>query len=213
MTMATPLARLAKALVINTDTNERIPVMYNPEEYRLEQGNDFAEVGIPGLNAPPVQYVRGKARVLTMDLFFDSYEQRTDVRAHTGRIVALLQTLPRTHAPPILLFTMGQFAFRCVLVDAGQRFTMFLRDGTPVRSVLAVRFHEYVDVVVETQHGLFIGPPTLHTVTAGQTVSAIAAQLLGDPTRWREIADANQIDNPFSLKPGTSIVAKAGGSA
>ena len=26
--------------------------MYNPEELKLEQGNNFAEVGIPGLNAP-----------------------------------------------------------------------------------------------------------------------------------------------------------------
>jgi hypothetical protein len=184
--------------------------MYNPEEYRLEQGNDFAAVGIPGLDAPPLQYVRGKARVLTMDLFFDSYEQGRDVRDHTGRIVGLLRTTPRTHAPPILLFTMGHFAFRCVLVDASQRFTMFMRDGTPVRSVLSARFQEYVDVVVETERGLFVGPPTLATVTAGQTVSHIAAQLLGDPARWREIAEASGIDNPFKLPPGMTVVAPAG---
>ena len=48
------LANLAKALIINTDTNERIQVMYNPEEFKLDQGNNFAEVGIPGLNAPPI---------------------------------------------------------------------------------------------------------------------------------------------------------------
>jgi nucleoid-associated protein YgaU len=78
--------------------------------------------------------------------------------------------------------------------------------------VLAVRFHEYVDVEVETQHGLFVGPPTLHTITSGQTVSDIAAQLLGDPARWREIAAANGIDDPFHLVPGASIVAKAGGT-
>lgn len=205
------LPRLAKALIINTLTSERIPVMYNPEEYRLEQGNDFAEVAIPGLNAPPVQYVRGKGRTLTMELFFDSYEAAADVRAHTGRIVRLLETTPRTKAPPVLLFTMGQFAFRCVLADAGQRFTMFLRDGTPVRSVLTARFQEYVDVVVETERGLFVGPPTLHTVVAGQTASHVAAQLLGDPTRWREIAEANGIDDPFRLAPGASVVAPAAG--
>lgn len=203
--------RLAKALIINTHTNDQIPVMYNPEEYRLEQGNDFAEVGIPGLNAPPVQYVRGKARVLTMDLFFDTYERGEDVRAHTGRIVALLETMPRTHAPPILKFTMGQFTFDCVLVDASQRFTMFLRDGTPVRSVMSARFQEYIDVVVETERGFFAAPPTLHLVTAGQTVSHIAAQVLEDPARWREIAEANGIDNPFKLIPGATIVVPAGG--
>ena len=44
-----PLDQLAKALIVNTQTNERIPVMYNPEEYRLDQGNSFAEVGIDDL--------------------------------------------------------------------------------------------------------------------------------------------------------------------
>ena len=81
---------LAKALIVNTVTGETFPVMYNPEELHLEQGNTFAEVGVPGLNAPPVQYVRGKARAVTMDLFFDTYEQGEDVRTRTAPIVGLL---------------------------------------------------------------------------------------------------------------------------
>src|SRR5262245_54480094 len=110
------LSRLAKATILNTLTAERIPVMYNPEEYRLEQGNNFAEVGIPGLDSPPLQYVRGKSRILTMDLFFDTYEVKEDVRRHSGRLVALLNKLPQTQAPPVLLFSMGSFLFECVLV-------------------------------------------------------------------------------------------------
>src|SRR5262245_13320388 len=156
------LTRLAKALIVNTETNQRTPVMYNPEELKLDQGNNFAEVGIPGLNAPPVQYVRGKARTLSMDLFFDTYEMGEDVRRHTGPIVRLLRKLPRTLAPPVLLFVMGQFTFQCVLVEAGQRFTMFFRDGTPVRSTMSVRFQEFVRVEVEVERGFFVGPPTLH---------------------------------------------------
>src|SRR3712207_6450399 len=110
-------------MIINTVTNEQIQVMYNPEEFRLDQGNTFAEVGIPGLDAPPVQYVRGKARTLAMDLFFDTYEHDPpeDVRRYTGQIVHLLDKLPQTKAPPVLLFSMGQFHFQCVLVDVGQR--------------------------------------------------------------------------------------------
>ena len=76
-------SELAKAVIINTVTGASFPVMYNPEELQVEQGNNFAEVGIPGLNAPPLQYVRGKARVLTMELFFDTYETGQDVRDFT----------------------------------------------------------------------------------------------------------------------------------
>jgi nucleoid-associated protein YgaU len=207
----TDLPRLAKATILNTHNGERIPVMYNPEEYKLDQGNDFAEVAIPGLNAPPLQYVRGRARSLTMDLFFDTYEVAEDVRRHTGRIVHLLEKLPQTHAPPILLFTMGQFAFQCVLVDASQRFVMFLRDGTPVRSIMSARFQEYVPVEIEVESGLFIGPPTLHNIVGGETLSHIAGRLLGDASRWREIADANGVDDPLRLIPGAALVMPRGG--
>src|SRR5262245_21956765 len=93
---------LAKALIVNTTTGTSFPVMYNPEQLKLEQGNSFAEIGIPGLNVPPAQYVRGKARAVTMDLFFDTYETGEDVRAHTAPIVALLDKSPQTQAPPVL---------------------------------------------------------------------------------------------------------------
>lgn len=209
-----PLLELAvaKATILNTVTNERIPVMYNPEEFKLDQGNNFAEVGIPGLDAPPIQYVRGKARTLTMDLFFDTYEVGEDVRIHTGRVVRLLDKLPQTQAPPVLLFSMGQFHFECVLVDAGQRFTMFVRDGTPVRSVLSVRFQEFVRAESEVEQGLFVRPPLLHNMTQGQTLSSLAAIYLGDPGRWREIARANDIDDPFHIPAGRPLVIPGGDS-
>lgn len=218
---------LAKALIVNTTTGTRFPVMYNPEELKLEQGNTFAEIGIPGLNAPPVQYVRGKARAVTMELFFDTYETGVDVRTHTAPIVGLLDKSPQTQAPPVLLFSMGRFQFQCVLVEAGQSFTMFLRDGTPVRSTVSVRLQEYVRVTMRTERGLFLGSPTLssavnaaaevagsllsgtpsiHVTLRGETLSGLAAFYVGDAARWRDIARANDIDDPFDLPPGTSLV-------
>ena len=218
---------LAKALIINTDTRESFPVMYNPEELKLEQGNTFAEVGIPGLNSPPIQYVRGKARTLSMELFFDTYETGQDVRLFTAPVTGLLEKLPQTQAPPILLFSMGRLQFQCVLTDAGQRFTMFLRDGTPVRSTLSVRLQEYVRVDVQTVRGLFFGSPTVsaaantaigvvvgvvtgsatvHNVIAGDTLSGLAAAYLGDPALWRDIARANNVVDPFDLPVGRSLV-------
>jgi hypothetical protein len=220
---------LAKALLVNTTTGDRFPVMYNPEQFKLEQGNNFAEIGIPGLNAPPVQYVRGKARAVTMDLFFDSYETGADVRTHTAPIVGLLDRSPQTQAPPVLLFSMGRFQFQCVLVDAGQSFTMFLRDGTPVRSTLSVRLQEYVRVDMRIERGVFFGSPTVsaaanaaagallsgtpsvHVSLSGETLSGLAALYLGDAGKWRDIARANNMDDPFDLPPGTQLVIPGGG--
>jgi len=199
-------AQLAKALIVDTRNGEPTPVMYNPDEYRIEQGNELAEIGIPGLAAPPVQYVRGRGRTLTMELFFDTYEQQEDVRTYTRRLVRLLDPAQRTFAPSVLLFVMGRFAFRCVLASADQRFTMFLPDGTPVRARLSVVFREYAEVELETQRGFFAGPPTLHNITAKDTLVGLAAEYLGDPARWREIADANRLTDPLRLPPGQPLV-------
>jgi hypothetical protein len=224
---------LAKAVLIDTTTGVAHQVMYNPEELKLEQGNQFAEVGIPGLNASPLQYVRGKNRALTMELFFDTYESGEDVRAYTAPIVALLNTRAQTLAPPVLIFSLGRVQFRCVLTDAGQRFTMFDRDGTPVRSTMSVRLQEYVDVPLDVRQGFFLGSPTasallspivaptvatalgvvsvtaaevVHVVLQNDTLSGIAGAYLGDPARWREIAQANRIVDPFALRTGESLI-------
>ncbi|GAA0436010.1 peptidoglycan-binding protein [Acrocarpospora corrugata] len=221
-------SELAKATLIDTTTGTAHRVMYNPDELKFEQGNTFAEVGIPGLDTPPIQYIRGKARTLSMELFFDTYESGQDVRAFTGPIVALLDRRRQTMAPPVLLFSLGQVQLRCVLVEAGQRYTMFLRDGTPVRSTMSVRLQEYAEVAVEIRHGLFAGSPTVtavadlaaaavtgrdatvHLTVLGETLSSIAAAYLGDPGQWRRIADANRVLDPFDVPPGTRLVIPGG---
>jgi hypothetical protein len=204
--------RLTRTVIVNTDTNEKIGVMYNPDEFSLDEGANFAEVGIPGRQSSPLQYVRGRARTLSMELFFDTYESGEDVRQHSGRVVALLEPNPRTGAPPVLVFTMGTFAFKCVLAEVGQRYTMFLPSGTPVRATLSVRFQEFTEIAFEVERGLFIGPPTLHNIASGQQLSQLAGAYLGDAARWREIANVNGVDNPLSLLPGASLVIPGGGS-
>jgi hypothetical protein len=197
---------LEKALIINTQTNEQFAVMFNPEEYSLDKANNFAEIGIPGLESPPVQYVRGNLRTLQMELFFDTYERQTDVRQFTQQIVGLLEKDPHTKAPPVLLFSWGRLNFKCVLDSANQKFIMFLSDGTPARARLSVTFKEYHGIEIDIQQGLFIGPPTVHNIIEGETLSGLAGDILGDPSAWREIAELNDIDNPRDIPAGSQLI-------
>ena len=89
---------------------------------------------------------------------------------------------------------------------------------------MSVRLQEYVEVGNTIQQGVFLGSPTaaglvstiaravtdpgrtIHVVLEGDTLSAIAGLYLGDPGRWREIAQANAITDPFSLVEGIALV-------
>jgi nucleoid-associated protein YgaU len=42
-------------------------------------------------------------------------------------------------------------------------------------------------------------------VRAGDSLASIAQAHLGDPTRWRAIAEVNGIDDPLRLMPGTTL--------
>jgi nucleoid-associated protein YgaU len=199
--------RLTRAVIVEEATRRRVTVMFNPDEYRLEQGNNYAEVAVPGLPAPPAQYVRGRARTLSMDLLFDTDQLGgADVRRSVQEILQLLEPTAVTMAPPVLFFVMGSFTFRCVLVEAAQRYTVFRPDGTSTRAILSVRFQEQVSIDIEIRRGLFVGPPVLHNLAGGETLDALAARYLGDAARWREIARANGIVDPLTLVPGAALV-------
>ena len=57
-----------------------IQLCFNPTEYQRSKANTFAEIGIPGLESPPIQYVRGEAEKLTVELLADTSDTLNDVR-------------------------------------------------------------------------------------------------------------------------------------
>jgi hypothetical protein len=184
-------------------------VLFNPTEYQLSHSNQFAEVAVPGLGGPLLQFGRGNARTLTMQLFFDTYESRTDVRDHTKKVINLLNIDSELHAPPICKFTWGSFIFVCVLEQANQRFTLFLSSGVPVRATIDVTFKEFWDRSAQTGSQQSADFDKLHLVRQDEQLFHIADHYLGDPNRWREIARANRIEDPLRLEPGQALIIPA----
>jgi nucleoid-associated protein YgaU len=209
---------LEKATITNTVTGERIAIMFNPEEYTLNRENSFAQIAVPGLSAPIIQFVHGNQQTLEMELFLDTYEMhkegnRTlnsagdDVRQLASKVTDLMSIDATTHSPPVLLFTWSSLSFTCVLTRATQRFIMFKSDGTPVRARLTVTFSQYSNAELEAKE---IKRETadytkVHIVLQGETLAAIAAAAYGDPQLWRPIALRNSIDDPHQLTTGMQL--------
>jgi nucleoid-associated protein YgaU len=210
---------LEKAVITNTVSGDRVPVLFNPEEYTVNRDINYAQAAVPGLSAPILQFVHGNMQTLEMELLVDTYEAHRegsrqlnqageDVRRLTRQITDLMNIDPATHAPPVLLFTWASLAFTCVLARASQRFIMFRPDGAPVRARLQVTFNEFRNVDLEAKE---VKRETadyskLHTVVQGETLSTVAWRTYGNPALWRPIAIRNDIDDPRSLPVGLRLL-------
>jgi nucleoid-associated protein YgaU len=210
---------LEKAVITNTGTGNKIPVLFNPTDYTLSQDINYAKAAIPGLSQPLLQFVNGNVPTLEMELFLDTNEAvgingktvataGSDVRALTQQITNLMVIDSTTHAPPIVVFTWSSLSFTCVLERCAQKFVMFLGDGTPVRARLQVSFQGYNNATTESKE---IKRQTADysktwTVAQGDTLSKIAGVVYGNPALWRPIGMNNGLDDSIELAIGTQLL-------
>ncbi|WP_135550819.1 CIS tube protein [Paenibacillus cymbidii] len=200
---------LKKAMIIvdKGNSTENIEVLFNPSEYTLDTSNKYAWHTIPGLSMPIGQFVSGETTQLTMDIFFDTFEKGTDVRAYTRKISGLLDVEKDLHAPPICRFVWGSMDFKGVVEKVSQKFTMFLDSGIPVRATLKVTFRSWQTKKEQLQliPRQSADRTKQKTVRQGDQLWMIAAEEYEDPGMWREIAKANGIDNPRLMQAGRKL--------
>lgn len=200
----------------------RFPVQFNPSEYTLSKGAQIAEIAIPGIDSPILQFIRGQNEKLTLELFFDTTqfgmgEQPVrDVRDLTTPFYQLVKIQSKTHAPPRIRFVWGKgLSFRAIVESIQQKFTVFNPSGIPLRAALAVTFREYK--TLEEQLAELNLQSADHTkrrkVRRNDTLSYIAFQEYGDAAQWRRIAEepanAAVLSDPRHLIPGTELVIPA----
>jgi nucleoid-associated protein YgaU len=206
-----------------------LKVQFNPTEYTLTKSSQFAEVPIPGLDSPILQFVRGQTETLALDLFFDSTEKGTGEKAEavtklTDEFYQLIKIESSTHAPAVLLFSwgdetfpghrsystlggQGRNAFKCVVESVKQRFTFFSPKGVPLRATLTVSLKEYKtlsDQIAELKLKSADHTKT-HVVARAETLPRIAFDVYGNAEDWRAIADYNGIEDPVFLQPGAIL--------
>jgi nucleoid-associated protein YgaU len=84
---------------------------------------------------------------------------------------------------------------------------MFRESGQPIRAVCTIE-------LTETPPGGKKQNPTsgsrgaqaIVQLVDGDSLAAIAYREYGDATKWRAIAEANSIDDPLRIRPGTKLL-------
>ncbi|RPI57893.1 MAG: peptidoglycan-binding protein [Acidobacteria bacterium] len=222
------MEQLQKAALLATYSDgsiEIFDVQFNPTEFSLDKGAQIAEIAIPGLDSPLLQFVRGQTEKLTVDLFFDTTEDgtgagATPVTTLTDRFYSLVKIEPDGHAPPVCTFfwngafpgaflppvsgNQRRYDFTGIVESLKQKFTFFSPEGVPLRATLSLVLREYKTLDQQIDQLNLNSPNRSHShVTAlGDTLAGVARRYYRRPGEWRAIAVANQIEDPRRLTSG-----------
>lgn len=221
---------LEKMTIRNLDANEsatgsEVKVLFNPSEYSIEQSNSWESQNVQG-KEPKTQFTRSDFKKLNLELFFDSYEEKTDVRQYTDRIARLMViTIDDDNngkRPPIIEVNWGSlpegqnllnpdFPFKGVLLSLRQQFVMFSEQGIPVRAKLSLSIQEYLtsEEIEQRFPRRSSFPVKTYTVKEGDTISSVANLMWRKSGEWRRIATENKLQDPRALSPGEVLVIPA----
>lgn len=114
-----------------------------------------------------------------------------------------------THRPPYLLLGWGKFIFECVLESADISYTMFKKDGTPIRAKITASFKRSPDGELTVNRERKSSPDLSHlrTVHEGDKIALMTHRIYGkNNALYLEVAKFNRLNNFRSLKPGTSLI-------
>ncbi|MCP4142901.1 MAG: hypothetical protein GY755_21875 [Chloroflexi bacterium] len=210
-----------------------IDCQFNPSSIAISKENDWDSTQSTNFNAPFLRFAGGKNATYSLDLFFDSYagdkphdsENSTviDVREYTNKLLALalrgagnaMFKVPYA-SPPFVKFIWGKIVlFTAVVSSVNIKYTFFSPDGYPIRAKASVDFIQN-DLLGLSDDLIPAQNPTSRTdarktriAHAGQRLDQIAYEEYGDARHWRTLAEANNVDDPFSLKDGQLLVIPA----
>lgn len=205
----------------------RIQCWFNPTTLTVSRKAVWRTTSQAGKPVPDAVYVGGQPDALSLKLLLhagylmDQHAANgktgTDVRTTVNQLMSLLnpkqQGGQRLNRPPLVQFIWGSYvSFVAICKSVNVTTELFDIDGSPLRAQVDLSLAQYES---EPGQGGMDKPqnPTsratrrhsAHPVKVGDSLPSIAWEHYKDPTRWREIAEYNRIDDPSRLRPGAVL--------
>jgi hypothetical protein len=196
---------------------------FNPQRYAISKANEWRATPVVGASLPTLQFGGGMGRELELELLFDASDSSsTDVREVTDQLFLMMEvTQPasgdtNSARPPTVTFSWGPtVTFTAVCRNLAVTYTLFRADGTPIRAFVALTLVQVEKADSRSGSGPAAaqnpttrasGRLSVHVVQEGDSLTVLSYQAYGDPTRWRDIAEANGIDDPLRLRRGQALI-------
>jgi nucleoid-associated protein YgaU len=204
---------------------EPLKCLFNPKEYTITKSSTWNPSKVAGASLPKVQYGGGAPQELSFEILLDDLEGSREIQPDIDRLFMAMEADRRfteksgkgkpTSRPPKLTFSWGAtLSFAAALKSLSAQFVRFSPKGQPIRAQLKLTLIQLERTDSRSGRGALPGTnPTTRglpelgtrTVRDGDSLQSIAFDAYGDPTSWRAIAEANDIDDPMRLRRGTRI--------
>jgi hypothetical protein len=206
-------------IVYTAGKGEKIACMYNPEKVKIQRGNSWDTLEMPGKGVHTALFKGSSPGTLDIDkLIFDTTDTGDPVTKFTDKLMGLLDidkkvqgTNERTNnaRPPIVRFHWGHMvSFPCYVESVEVEFTYFSSAGVPLRAEVDLKLNQFKEDELAKQNPTS-GTPfphQVHRMMPGETLDRISSHYYGDANRWRSLADANGIEDPLGIRPGSLLV-------
>jgi hypothetical protein len=213
-----------KKAELEIDGGETITVLFNPTEYTITKTNTWNFKEVQGSSLPPPEFGGGSPRQISLSLLLDNsvLDDSQSVLQITQNLFKMMEVgdgqapSGSRSQPPYVTFRWGAVdTFKAVCTSLTCAYQLFQPNGDPIRAEIKLDLKQAEPASTASSNSANLGqnPTTrsitdagVHTVQDGDSLPSIAYRAYGDATRWRTIAEANQIDDPLRLRRGTPLM-------
>ncbi len=192
----------------------RVTFMYNPKEFSYTKSASWERKPAKGAKkAPPLEFKGVQPSALSVEVFLDGYESGKDISPEIEMLTKCCQPLPDTitskkPSPPWVIFGWGSKVHLTAYVKSVVvKCTMFDQAGVPLRAVCTVSMEEIAsDAEPQNPTSGAKSSTRSYQLVAGDSLPSVAYREYGRADEWRTLAEANNVDDPLRLPPGTRLL-------
>lgn len=198
-----------------TEEGKTLHVQFNPEQFKITKTAKYNQTIQKENETSYMEFSGTAVPKLEISFFFDTSGTKdfmggvvtveSDVTALTEQFTNLVRIKPGLHRPPIVSFMWGSTFFSGFVKQVSTTYTMFNKNGMPIRAKVDAVMIGMGDTVSE-RIALESPDRTKSRVVSDETsIWGLANTEYDDISKWRVIAKANGIMDPFDIPAGTVL--------
>ncbi|WP_030792194.1 LysM peptidoglycan-binding domain-containing protein [Streptomyces sp. NRRL S-920] len=198
-----------------------VEFQFNPTQLQMARSAEWrTQPAVAYMRGAPPKFTGSVPATLQLEVFLDSSGEPNSgkVQKQVELLLSCCEVTPQSvtskrPSPPWVRFSWGSFntvQFVAYVTSVSANFTLFNPTGEPIRATCALSLTE-VAMPTKGQNPTSgaLSARRVHRTVAGDSLASLAWREYGDATRWRLIAEANGIDDPMRLRPGTELLLPA----